>query len=71
MNPIQWTDRCVRLACDRCGAHTLIEPRRYIAVVNRGDEVPCATCGGIELVRDRRRFDRPVERDRRSRLTAA
>ena len=65
MDPINWTDQCVRLACDQCGAHTMIEPRRYVALVDRGIEVPCAVCGGAEPVHDRRRRDVPVANERR------
>ena len=65
MNPISWTDRCVRLACDRCGAHTLVPPKRYTAIVDRGGQIACGTCGEREPVHDRRRFERPVDRDRR------
>lgn len=70
MNPIQWTDRSVRLACDRCGAHTVIDRRRFLATVGR-EQVVCGTCGALELVRDRRRFDRPVDVERRRGLAAA
>lgn len=65
MKPITWTERSVRLACDGCGAHTLVGPGDYVRAVARREQVPCGTCGRYGNVRDRRSRVVPVPADRR------
>lgn len=51
MVPVNWTDECVRLVCEHCGAHKLLHGVHYRQALSTGGLVECSTCTAREQIR--------------------
>ena len=65
MRLVSWSSNSVRLDCNVCGAHTLLELEDYLTLAYSSHAAWCSTCGALRDVPDEARFA-PVARCERA-----
>ena len=61
MKLVSWSSNSVRMDCDVCGAHTLLEMEDYLTCAYGRYPAWCSTCGALRGVVEEGRFT-PVAR---------
>jgi hypothetical protein len=64
MRPVSWTEHDVRMECEHCSGHVILDRRRFAKSVN--GSVMCSVCGRYSVVRDRRSAAEDVSVERRT-----